>query len=151
MVDFQGMSAVYLPGDSTADKRKEPVLTNQPAIPQQMALDSLQLLSRNEVPVSGQSVQTPSYSNTLHATIEPVKPPNSAMLQSKYGALLQNLPDHLERIISQVGSYFLSRRKNVTDTEELDKRRLNDFFSLDFLGERKVEPTHHSTSGENTD
>jgi hypothetical protein len=73
------------------------------------------------------------------------------MLQSKFGAMLQNLPGQLERIISQMGSYFFARRKNVTDVEELEKRRLNDFFSLKFLEEPKVEATYHSASGENAD
>ena len=68
-----------------------------------------------------------------------------------FAALLQTVPGNVERIISQIGSFFFGRRKNVSDPEELDRRRLNDFFTLDFLGEYKVEPTHHSSSGESTD
>jgi hypothetical protein len=159
MVDFQGFPVAYLPADPSVDKRRTDAETGATSLqtsPQQIPLDSLQLLNRDAAKEVFLSTQVPvtstAYTTALHSTVEPVRLPDSTpMLQSKFGAMLQNLPGQLERIISQMGSYFFARRKNVTDVEELEKRRLNDFFSLKFLEEPKVEATYHSASGENAD
>lgn len=156
MVDFQGISA-YTPGESSAEKRRvdsdsvaagaqqrqKPLMQNSPY--QQVFNQPI----RDYSTLQFQSSQARS---PLVQTSEPVKLPNVPIIQAKYAPLFQNFAGNLERVISQIGAFFFGQRRNRLNDEEMEKRRMNDFFSLDFLGGspegRKVEASNQSAAGD---
>lgn len=93
--------------------------------------------ARTAMPLTEQASRQPVYAPP---------PENTAPAAGK--TPLHLLPALLERVIAQIGSFFLGRRRDTPTGQEQDNRRLNDFFTLDFLGESKVEPVQQSMMGD---
>jgi hypothetical protein len=155
MVDFQGIPA-YTPGESLAEKRRADadmpgIQSKSQPMGGKQSFASLQAFNQPIRDYSTLQFQSPQARSPLVQISEPVKLPNMATIQANYTGMFQNLAGHLERVISQIGAFFFGQRRNRPSEDEMDKRRLNDFFSLEFLGgdpdSQKVEASNRSADG----
>ena len=87
----------------------------------------------------------------LLPTLPPDPPRPTFLTPFVNSALMQGLGANFERVASQVASFFFGNRKEKPSAEERERRNLNDFFTLDFMGERKVEEINQSGFGDGSE
>lgn len=149
MFDFQGISSYPIEKrktDSEAAKNGAGVAEKPP--PGSVA-------SQNSVfnqPIRDYSTFQFQTNRTPPALNPPPEPPKPTFLTPFFNsALMQGFSGNFERIASQVASFFWGNRKEKPSAEEQEKRNLNDFFTPDFMGERKVEEIAQSGFGDGSD
>lgn len=143
MFDFQGVTSYSL-GDFSAEKRKSDTAVNareKPPPGSQVATRELW---------NQQDYSTFQFQTSLPPAVQP--PPQLPKLPNLPSFLntsfLQTINGNFERVASQIVSFFFGNRKEKPTDDEKQKRGLNDFFTLDFLGERKVEEPSQSGFGD---
>jgi hypothetical protein len=147
MFDFQSVSS-YSPGDLAADKRKtETGNTMREKPPPAGPMIATELFNQRDY----STFQFQNQSQPLRAVPPndqptPQKPPFLLSVLTING--LQTLNSNFERIASQIAGFFYGNRKEKPADDEKQRRGLNDFFTLDFLGERKVEESNQSGFGD---